>query len=750
MHLTLETPWYFVLLCLLLGAGYAVLLYCVHFRHGTADRDAKGKGAGTTRKRATADSVAGGEGLSKGMKWLLGALRMLAVAGIAFLMLSPLVRRMQYDREKPIVIVAQDNSKSLDYCRDSALYADELPQRMSNLRRALEKDYDVQCYTYGSDVRQQNAERQNTDLAQRENSTDMGAMLSEIADRYAGRNVGAVLISGDGVWNQGVNPLTVVRQFTFPVYTLALGDTSARKDAAISHVKCNRMAYLDNQFPVEITVRASKLKGQTKLLTVSHNGRQLFSKPLSYRDDDFLTTETVLLDADQAGLQQYVIHIAPASDESSLRNNTYTVPVEVIDGHQKIAIIASAPHPDVAAMRRSIEIHQNYEVETFVARDWKGNFRDYDMVILHQLPARSGLGSDIASQAVKAHLPLMFVVGAMSDLPLFNKLHAGVEIFSQLDRTSEAMPLYNESFTAFTLDDEITQRTENYPPLTSPFGQYRTSANTQALFTARIGTVNSGQPLVAVCQQQELRYTVVTGEGLWKWRMADYQQNSTNEHFDHLMSKLVTYTALRVNKDRFRVNAKKVWHENEEVTLEAELYNENYEVVNQPEVSLELRSIGNADAQGDGRAEKDISQKDNGSMSPTTSQYKFNKEGTGYVLNVGRLASGTYSYKATTNYNGRALSSQGTLLVEDANLEDLTLKADHALMNTLAATTGGQMLMMEQLSQFPSLLKQRDDITPVIYSHQRYSELLNMPLIFVILMLLLAAEWVLRKNHGEI
>lgn len=737
MRLTLGTPWYFVLLCLLLGAGYAALLYFVRFR-----RDKAGSGSAS----------AVGEGLGNGMRWLLSALRMLSVAGIAFLLLSPLVRRVQHDREKPIIIVAQDNSKSLDYCSDSALYAGVLPQKMRDLCRTLEEDYDVQCYSYGSDVRQQDAEEGGEDMGERDKSTDMSAMLSAIADRYAGRNVGAVLITGDGLWNQGVNPVSVAQQFTFPVYTLALGDTTARKDAAISHVKCNRVAYRDNQFPMEITVRASMLQGRTKQLTVTHNGRVLYSKSLTYNADDFLATETVLLDADQAGLQQYVVRIAPADEESSLRNNTYTVPVEVIDGHQKIALIAALPHPDVAALRRSIESRQNYEVEACLARDWKGNIRDYDMIILHQLPARGNQGGEIVAQAVKAHLPLMFVVGTMSDLPRFNALHAGVEIYSRLDRSNEATPLYNDRFTAFTLDEETARKTETYPPLTSPFGEYRTSGNTQALFSARIGTVNSGQPLVAVCQQQELRYAVVAGEGLWKWRLADYQQNGTNEHFDNMMNKLVTYTALRVDKERFRVNAKKVWRENEEVTLEAELYNENYEPVNQPEVTLELRNteVTGRDADRNNDPGRGRAPREGAAQQRTALQYKFNKEGTGYTLNVGRLAPGTYNYKAATHYNGRALTAQGTLLVEDANLEDLALKADHALMNTLAVATGGEMLTIDRLAQFPDLLRQRSDVTPVIYSHQRYSELLNMPLVFILLMLLLTAEWVLRKYHGEI
>lgn len=714
MHLTLDTPWYFVLLCLLLGAGYAALLYF-----------APRKRVQHAQRQATE-----GDGLSRGATWLLAALRCMAVALIAFLLLAPLVQRNVSESEKPVIIIAQDNSKSIDYCRDSAYCHDSMAAEMLRLRQQLSKRYDVQCYTYGSAVRQLSPQV-SPDYTDK--STDMGTLLREIAERYANRNVGAVLLTGDGLYNQGYDPATMVQQLSFPVYTVALGDTTPRRDAAVSHVQYNRVAYLGNQFPVEITLRAGQLRGQSRTLTVSHNGKQLFSKTITYTSDDFTATESLMIDADHAGLQQYVVHIAPVEGESSLRNNTYILPVEIIDGHQKIAIIAAAPHPDVAAIRRSIEAHQNYEVESFLAQDFKASFKDYDMVILHQLPAQGGVGADVVQQAMRARLPLMFIVGGLSDLGRLNALHAGLEIYAKLNRSDEATPLYNTAFTAFTIDEGVVRSIEAFPPLTVPFGSYRLGGNAQTLFQAQIGNIRSGQPLVAVSQQQELRYSFVAGEGLWKWRIADFQQNGTNANFDDMFGKIVTYTALQVNKERFRVNAKKVWGENENVVIDAELYDENYAPVNQPEVTLTLTH----QAQGSTTASRPQS-------------YKFNKEGTGYTLNLGRLAPGQYRYLATTAYNGRQLKAQGTLIVEDLNLEDLNLTADHALMNTLASLTGGQMLSPRQLSQFPQLLKEREDITPVIYSRQRYSELMHLPLSFILIVLLLGAEWVLRKYHGEL
>ncbi len=713
MQLTLDAPWYFILLCLLLGAGYAALLYFVPFR-----RKAAAVSEDTTSLGRTARIV-------------LSVLRATTVSLIAFLLLAPMVRREVSEREKPIILVAEDNSKSLVYTGDSAYYRGGYAEAMQRLCHELAEKYEVQRFTYGSTL-QQAEEGGAPDYAAR--CTDMSTAVDELMQRYAHRNVGALLLTGDGLYNQGYNPTTRLQQVSFPIYTVALGDTSARRDAAISHVKCNSMAYLGNRFPIEITVRASRLQGQSKLLTVQHNGRTLFSKAIAYADNDFTATETVFLEADRAGVQQYVVQIAVADGESSVRNNRYEVPIEVIDGRQKIAVVGAVPHPDLSALKRSLERQQNYEVTVALASDFKDNPKDYDMMVLHQLPAKGGLGGDIAQRAVASRVPLLFVLGEQSDLPRFNVLKTGLEVHAKLNRTNEVTALKGETFTAFDLADETTRRIEALPPLTAPFGNYKLSGTGQILFSAQIGTVNSGQPLVAVCQQQEVRYSFVAGEGLWRWRLADYRQNGNSQVFDEMLNKLTTYTALRLNKERFRVTTKKVWDQSDEVILEAELYNENYEPVNHPEVRLELQRTA---LQEEG-------------ASSATATYQFNKEGTGYIVNVGKLEPGEYRYRAAVDYNGRREQVQGMLLVQEVNLEDVNLVADHTLMNSLAVLTGGVMLAPSQLDTLPLLLEEREDITPVIYTHRRYSELIQLPWLFALLVLLVAVEWAWRKYSCEL
>ncbi|MBP5536623.1 MAG: hypothetical protein J6X62_07530 [Bacteroidales bacterium] len=689
MRIIIDYPWYCTLLCIAVGLLYSVVMYWWPRR---AD-------------------------LERRVLWLASLLRFAAVTLLAFLFLSPLAKRSTNERENPVVVLLQDATRSVVACSDSSYYGGEYAEAMARTVDQLSKHYDVHCFTYGGDLQAHD----DSDVEYTGKVTDMANALEEVKSRYAGRNVGAVVLTGDGIYNQGTDPVSAARGMTYPVYTVALGDTTTHSDAFIAHVRYNKVAYLGNRFPMEVTVRAVRMNGRKATLTVSRGGQTLYSKPLQYEGDNFAVTEPVTLQADKAGMQNYVISLSLNDGESSSRNNVRTVPIEVIDGHQKIAIVAAAPHPDVAALRRSIESNESYEVSTFLASDFKGPASQYNLIILHNLPGkRVPLPAELSPD--KCSVPMLFVIGLQTDLPRFNALHTGMEVFTKLDDRNEVAPIVNPQFSLFTIDDATARKLEQMPPLTAPFGDYRTTMNMQSALTGRIGTVNSGQPLLAFGQRQSLRYGFVVGEGLWRWRLADYQANGSHQLFDELLSKAVVYTSLRINKDHFRVNAKGIYRENEPVVIEAELYNDNYEPVNIPDVALQVGDL----------------------------KYQFNRSGNGYMLNLGTLSPGTYRYSASTTFNGKHLAASGTFVVEDLMLEELTLKADHATMNTLAVQSGGVMLSPADIGQLPSLLAQRDDIKTVMYSNTRYAELLRLPLVFVLLLLLLGGEWVLRKYNGAV
>lgn len=151
------------------------------------------------------------------------------------------------------------------------------------------------------------------------------------------------MLASDGIYNSGIQPANTTNNLVPPIYTIAMGDTATRVDAAISHVKYNKIAYLGNKFPLEVSIKAQQLDGQQKKLTIAKDGKVVAEREITYNGNNFSTTEQFVLEADNKGLQYYTIAIEPCNNETSLNNNRRTMTIDVIDNKQKIAIVANSP-----------------------------------------------------------------------------------------------------------------------------------------------------------------------------------------------------------------------------------------------------------------------------------------------------------------------------------------------------------------------------------------------------------------------
>lgn len=662
--MVIDYPWYFVLLCLLAGAAYAAGLYFMgHRRFG------------------------------KGVNALLAGLRFVAVTIIALLLLAPVAKHTVHERQKPRVVLEEDCSLSVQMSADSAFTLMDLWDDLEAAGCQL---------------------MLNADASHAE-QTDLGELLDRISP-----DVMAVVLSSDGINNRGQNPTTVAERLGIPVYTVALGDTTPRRDAALRNIRHNRIAYLGNSFPVEITIGVHRLKGRTARLTIADGrGKNVAQHQVAYDDDDFSSTMTFSIPAEAKGLQKYVVSLSLVEGEVEPTNNVQTLYVDVIDGRRKVVIVGNAPHPDLAALKQAVESNPNYEAEVMLADNGKLKVEnDVSLAILHNLPSAT---HQIPKEL--ENLPQVFVIGCQTDLPRFNALHTGLEIVSKVKKSSEVTAVYNDRFSHFNFDATDGEAIEQLPPLDAPFGEGKASVSLQSLLTARLGSINTRQPLVAALAQGRQHKVFVWGEGLWKWRLADYLNNSSHEHFDRLVSQIVNFTAVTDQRERFIVETERHYSDNDNIVVGAQLYNDAYEPFNTPDATFSL--MGDS-VKGD---------------------FNFSRDGDGYSLALGRLPEGLYRYTAKTQYNGETLTTEGSFAVEALHLEQANLTADHALLRSISAITGGKMYYPDQLDEL------RDELTslkPVIYTHTRFSELLNLPWVLILIVLLLGAEWVLRKYHGEI
>jgi len=212
----------------------------------------------------------------------LGIIRSILVAFIAFLLLNPLISSFKRHSEKPVIIILQDNTASIVNGKDSSFYKNEFPKKIDDLEAELENKYVVNSYHFSDHLSDGIATSYSGNI------TNYADVLNEISDLYAYQNVGALIIASDGIYNRGANPIYEAGKLNFPVYTIALGDTNIRKDILIKKINFNRVAYLGNEFPVEVSIGAGNSKNQSAKLTISKNGKILETKTISISTDNYL------------------------------------------------------------------------------------------------------------------------------------------------------------------------------------------------------------------------------------------------------------------------------------------------------------------------------------------------------------------------------------------------------------------------------------------------------------------------------
>jgi hypothetical protein len=542
--------------------------------------------------------------------------------------------------------------------------------------------------------------------------------------------LGAVVLASDGIYNEGSNPSYNNAKLTAPVYTIALGDTVPKKDLVIKRVFNNKIAYLGDKFTMQIDIGATNCSGAQSVLTVSKisgdQTRVLQSIPVSVNNNDFFTTKEVVIEADQAGVTQYVVRLATIPGEASEVNNKKEVFIDVLDARQKILFLANSPNPDLSALRQTLEANKNYQVFLAYINEPGLDVSKYDFVILHNLPSQTNDISGILKTLNEKRIPRLFIAGLQTGFTTLSKEQGLVSIQNVGQQTDDVQGKVSPQFAAFSLDPKVVEELPKFNPVTSAFGSFGATALAQVILWKRIGQVDTDQPLLAVGETNGVKTGVFVGEGLWKWRLFDYLQHNNHEIFDELIGKTVQYLSLKEDKRKFRINLdKSIFNENEAVAMGAELYDDNYELTNESDISISIRN----------KEGKEFN-------------FNFNKLGKAYTLNAGILPTGNYTFKAATSFNGQSLTYEGKFSVRPIELELFETTANHAVLRQLSAQYGGETVFANNINAIAEKIKANQTVKPVIYQTTKTNPLINLKWIFALLAGLLAAEWFLRRYYG--
>ncbi|HYG41075.1 MAG TPA: VWA domain-containing protein [Cytophagales bacterium] len=683
---TQSSPWY-ILLCLLVAALYAFLLY-----------------------KKIPD-------WSKVFNYVLAGLRFLTVFIICFLLLAPVIKQIRNYIEKPIVLIAIDNSQSIANIHDKR-FLNNLLQNLDIQAKKLRDEFEVEIESFSS------TEIKNPDSVKFNHPvTNISSFLSGIQSKYENSNLAGVVFLTDGIFNQGTAPN--YSPYNFTLFPLAIGDTIPKKDLNLKNVIYNKVAYRGNKFPIVLEITGEGFSNEMATVNLLKNGKVLDSKTITIAEDNINQT-TFYTSSSEPGVQHYTVAVNPLRGEYSNKNNTGEVYIDIIDNKEKILMVALAPHPDVKAIKSALENKENYEFTLFIPGiSAQPEDPKFDLVIFHQIPDIYNNALSVFNQFKTKSKNHLYILANQSNLNQFNASTSSVDIHPHGIQKDEVFPVFNKNFNKFTLTEDHQNTILKYPPIIVPFGDFQVPADFEVFLYQKVGTVSTDKPLIAVGSTENSKSGVIIGNGIWEWRLHEYYLNNSTVVFDEVVTKLVQYLSSKEDKRKFRVYPiNNEIYDNEPVVFETEVYNNIYEKIYGQKINLEITDES-------GRAFK----------------YSYINSKNNSTYDVGGLNAGIYKYTASTQLDGKKESVSGQFIIKELQLESLNTTANHAVLRELANNTGGKVFYPSQISSLTEeLLKNK--AKGKIHNSEENLELIHLKWLFFLLLILISIEWGLRKYHG--
>tara|TARA_B100000767_G_scaffold122098_1_gene116319 strand:+ start:1844 stop:3856 length:2013 start_codon:yes stop_codon:yes gene_type:complete len=635
-------------------------------------------------------------------KWaiLLSVLRFCTVFLLCFFLLKPVINLEIVEKEKPIIVFGIDNSASMLRASDSFFLQNQLIANLIEFSESNLNDFQFQTYVFGESTKLS----QDPDFTNKK--TNISQFIQEISDVYSGKNLSALVLVSDGLYNYGKNPNYINFDVNCPVYTLAIGDTAKNKDLKINHVFNNDLAFLGNMFPINVSVQSQFFQDKKTKINLFKEGKLLDSKDVFFQNLD--ETKTIFFNvlADKKGIQEYQISITPFEEEKNTENNNSTVYIEVLESKQKLLLISDIVHPDISAISKAISSNDNYELTISTKDGFDGSYSDYNLIIAYQTNIEF---SDV---------PVWYFYGESSSASTLDWF-----TFNKSTLIEEASPVFND-FSLFSLSEDWDVWLKQLPPIYVPQGNYSSSG--QSIFTQSLKSIELEKPLFVFSNETGVRQSVFIGEGIWRWRLYEYKQNKNHLLFDELIQKSIQYLVLKDDKRPFRLKVKNKIYNNENLLLELDLYDSNYDLVNDVDVSLVLKDESNNEF-----------------------DFLFDKNQNSYELNIDKLEVGNYTYTAQAKRGTNSYKQEGSLKVIPLKLEFLDDQNNHEVLQELSNKNNGKFFYLNQLSFLLEELRNLEK-TSVLYTKKIFTELIHSKWISVLLFVFLSLEWIIRKINNNI
>ncbi|WP_232457081.1 VWA domain-containing protein [Polaribacter sp. SA4-12] len=624
------------------------------------------------------------------------------------LLINPTIKKTELQETKPALAVLVDNSKSISFFKEDKNIKIFLQEIKAD--KSINEKFELNEFTFGSKLSHLDS------LSFTDSETNISNAISSVNQLHEG-NIAPIVLLTDG--NQTIGNDYEFTNSNQKIYPIVFGDTTQYKDLKISQLNVNKYSYIKNKFPVEVLLNYEGKENVTTQFSIYKNGKTIFTKKVQFSTEEKSKTIATNLTSTKEGLHYYTASIRKIEGEKNTKNNTKSFSVEVIDEQTKVLILTSFLHPDLGALKKAIESNKQRSVTVVLIDNLKKQLNDCQLVILYQPNNRF---NKVLSKIKSKNSNYFLILGANTDWKFINKQQLGITK-NAINQTENYGAVLSNSFLTFLQKDIGFNQ---FPPLKDKFGEVAISKEHQTLLFQNINGLETQQPLLATFEENNQKFGVLLGEGLWKWRAASFLNTNSFQEFDEFTGNLVQYLASTKKRNRLEVNAESLYPANSTINISAFYTDKNYQF--DARASLEI-TITNTETK-------------------KVTKIPFSLISNSYQTEIENLTSGNYSYKVSVI--GQNINKYGKFKITDFQIEEQFTNANSKKLQKLADKTGGKLYYKNQIEQLKKSLLENKSFYTTQKSIVKEQNLIDWKWILFIVISLFTAEWFIRKYYGKI
>jgi hypothetical protein len=675
------------------------------------------------------------------------SLRSLAVFLALTLMLEPIASTLSKKVEPPKLAVVIDHSQSLTI-QDGQVRRDSLLESLLTANaKNLSSLGDVKFFLGG--------EKQKTfsagDIKFSQSTTDISAWLKSVLDAKDRESLNAVLLLSDGNVNAGSSPAYAAEASPIPIYTVVIGDTTEKKDISIKKIFNPTEALVDAKIPVTVLVRQNGFAKEKVEVSISDGKNILDRKSVELGAAE--TSVSLEAVSKEVGTKKFTVSVSKVAGEFTFKNNDAVIFIDILKSKTRILVLSGSPDPEVSAIRSTLALDKNLEGLFYTEKSGSeflegtldfSTLGEIDVCVLVGFPSYatdSKLAQRVAAYLTEKKLAVFSIVTfSTSGLGLkgyenflavklgrteFGNVLDGMVFLKPTPQAGSSVIFKSTSGLGNAAPLTALQKA---PPLAYLDYNFQPKPAADVLLQIELGNKTTDRIGFALVRTPSLRAATLAVPQFYRFLLSG--DDDVKSFYTGLILNTLSLLAAKDDAARFKLEpSAKNFDIEQAVAFSASVQDEMVRPVATASVKLTATN-------------KDTKEAFTLALSPAA-------EAGFYDGAFAVLPKGDYAFKGDASLVGKSIgTATGVFSVSETGLEFRDPSANADVMREIAIKSGGKTYTPETFAGFFDDLKHDAFFQPAETELKTTYELASMLPVLLVILLLLSAEWLIRKLNN--